>query len=626
MSGDNRTFFIWDARGEYRDLLQLFAPEELVWLEADELGLNPFEVPKDRNGRPVMLPERWINSIREWLRIFWLNEPSLNLLCEILLEEYRRRGLLEDHNGDYPSLSEVIEAIEQISPQRGSDRAKAREKLLDRLKSLRAMLPGLDVKRSRNLALLLERSVILDITGPKDIARPALFALVTMIKAEILGLGPDASITRMEVIDEAHELLGGQTDKRTADLKEGRPSSLLRDLRKTGTCGVAVTHMPADLSPAARGNLGSVVVFRQANRACVREAAGMANVEPWREAEVARLPARHAIARFSRHGDPVYLKVKDARALLPSGLPPPTREEARERSRPVLEAIPYVRNGEQLGAGVDGCLRGAKGSRSETSHVVGGNERGGARPDALGIVTAPEPGTGSDAQPPEGGLYPRELRVFARICERPWELISDRADVLGLDRDGEGDARAKLETCGLTAFAGKVGAKNLLFAPTARGREFARARGLRVASTGKGGEGHAAIVEYTQRSLGRHSPAFRFQRSGVSPTTADVQPDLLLITPGGRSRIPIQACYHNQPDYEAEALLRLHRLALLGPGDANKVDFVLAVAGSKRHKDAIQRALERKNEGTMPGRIVLLDFDSVVDPEFDWAALLEFPF
>ena len=94
-----RTFFVWDARGEYRDLLRLFASEELVWLEADELGLNPFEVPTDRNGKPVMSPERWINSIREWLRIFWLNEPSLNLFCDTLLEEYRRRGILENDNG-----------------------------------------------------------------------------------------------------------------------------------------------------------------------------------------------------------------------------------------------------------------------------------------------------------------------------------------------------------------------------------------------------------------------------------------------------------------------------------------------------------------------------------------------
>jgi hypothetical protein len=94
-----RTFFIWDARGEYRNLLRLFPPEELVWLDADELGINPFEVPAGKDGKPVMSPEKWIGNVREWLRIFWLNEPSLNLLCEVLLDEYQRRGLLEE-NGE----------------------------------------------------------------------------------------------------------------------------------------------------------------------------------------------------------------------------------------------------------------------------------------------------------------------------------------------------------------------------------------------------------------------------------------------------------------------------------------------------------------------------------------------
>jgi hypothetical protein len=214
--------------------------------------------------------------------------------------------------------------------------------------------------------------------------------------------------------------------------------------------------------------------------------------------------------------------------------------------------------------------------------------------------------------------------VFARLAERPWELILDRADALGLDRETEGDARSSLEARGLIALAGKVGAKQRLMEPTARGREFARALGLPVARQEKGSTVHQAIVEYTQLSLGRFSAALRFQRAGVSPTTAGVQPDLLLVCPGG-SRIPVQAMAANQPGYEAAALLRLHRLTQLGSGDADKVDFVLAVAVNKRHRDVVERALERENGGVLPSRVVLMDFDTVVDAGFDWATILEFP-
>ncbi len=529
---------------------------------------------------------------------------------------------------EYPSLSDVIEAVERLNVQKGSDRARAREKLMDRLNSLRSSLPGLDVQRSRSLARLLERSVILDITGTADIGRPVLFGLLTMVKAEVLGSDADAPITRIEVIDEAHELMGGQTDKRTADLKEGKPSSLLRNLRKTGTCGAVITHLPADLAQGARSNLGSVLVLRQGNRNCIRDAAGMLTLEAWLEDEVGRLPNHHAIARFSRHGEPVYLVMKDARGLLPGGSPPPSREQARARSKAVLEAIPFVkRGGPAQPPGVEGFPHagdgmGGPGAGGRAGPVAARDQAS----SAAGKVVAARPFSSAVAAPqsPEGGLHPREKAVFARISERPYELIEDRMDALSLDREVEGDARQKLEACGLIALAGRVGAKNRVFELTARGRELAQAWRLPIARQEKGSVPHEAIVQYTQRSLGRMSPAFRFQRTGVSPTTGGVQPDLLLHLPGG-GRIPIQACCRNQPAYEAAVLLRLHALALLGPGDADRVDFVLAVAVNKRHREAVERALERENGGKAPGRVVLLDFDTVVDPQFDWASVLEMP-
>jgi hypothetical protein len=591
-----RTFLVLDIHGEYRDLLPLYAPEELVWLTADELGLNPFEVPTGEDGKPVMPPDKWINNIRELLRLAWLNEPSLNLLCEVLRDEYRRRGVFEG-SGDWPSISDVIEALQRLSPPRGSDRAKAKDKLLDRLESLRALLPGLDVQKSRDFRKLMGRSVILDLVEVKDIALPVLFAFLVTLLREVFRSEGERGISRMMVMEEAHELLGGQTDRRTADLKESAPSGVLRDLRKTGTSGVVVSQLIQDVTASVRGNLGTVLCLRQGHRQSVREAGAALNLKLWQEDEIAKLPNRHAIARFSRYGDPVYLAVRDARALGLGVSPAPGREEAAERSRPILEAIPFVKRSEPPTA----------------AEAAAGMGAGGAAADG-------EMSAGATAA--DGGLHPREMRVFARITERPWELIEDRMDALGLDRESEGEARAQLEARGLIAFAGTVGAKNRLFELTARGRAFAEERNLAVARGGKGSVVHEAIVEYTQRSLGMHSPGFRFLRAGVSPTTGGVQPDLLLLTPGG-GRIPIQACYRNHAGDEAGALMRLHALAQLGPGDAGRVDFVIAVAANKRHKAALERALQEKNGGRMPARLVLLDFDTVTDPEFDWASVFE---
>jgi hypothetical protein len=493
---------------------------------------------------------------------------------------------------NYPSISDIIEAIQRLSPPKGSDRAKAKDKLLDRLHSLRGQLPGLDVQRSRNFFKLMQHSVILDLSDVRDIALPVLFSLLVTLMREVFRSDGSPEISRMLVIEEAHEYLGGQTDKRTSDLKEGKPSSVLRDLRKTGTCGVVVSQLISDVAASVRGNLGTVICLRQGHRQCIREAAAALNLAPWQEPEIARLPNQHAVARFSCYGEPVYLAVRDARSLFGQGSPPPSREDARARSKQVLEAIPYVAR----------CEPPKLEAEAENSRT----------------------GEGEGLPPAGGGLHPKELRVYSRIASQPWETIENRMDALGFDREAEGEARVKLESRGLIAFAGKVGAKHRLFELTARGREVARVIGLSVAKPGKGSTVHESIVYHVQRSLGRHSAAFRFQRAGVSATLAGVQPDLLLVLPSG-GRIPIQACYANHPDYEAAALLRLHRLSQLGPGDADKVDFVMAIAANRHHKDALERALKRENGGSMPGRVVLLDFDEVVDPEFDWTSVFEMP-
>ncbi len=274
------TFCVFDLHGEYRDLLLLFKPTDVVYLHADEIGLNPLEIPASPDGQHIMSPEKWVNNMREWLRLLWLNEPSLNLFCEILLEEYERRGILKNSD-NYPCISDVIEALERLNLRQGTDRAKARDKLLDRLNSLRSQLPGLDVQRSRNFYKLMQHSVILDLSDTKDVALPVFFAHFLTLLREVFRVGSQPEISRLLVLEEAHAYAGGQMDKRTSDLKEGKPSSFLRDLRKTGTSGVVVSQLISDIATSVRGNLGTVICLRQGHRQCIRDAAAALNLEPW---------------------------------------------------------------------------------------------------------------------------------------------------------------------------------------------------------------------------------------------------------------------------------------------------------------------------------------------------------
>jgi len=582
-SEPQKTFFVWDIHGDYIDLLPLYEPEELIWIPADELGINLLEVPVGPDGRPIMSPEKWISELREWLRLLWLNEPSVNLFCEVLYNEYQKRGILGDGKGEYPSISDIIDAVERLDAPKGSSRAVAKEKLLDRLKSLRALLPGLDVQRSRDINRLFRgRSIILDLQRVKDIALPVLFAYITILFREIFWSDGDPTIHRMEVIEEAHQLLGGFVDKRTSDLNEGIATGILRELRKSGTCGVVISQLVHDLSKSIRGNLGTVFSFRQGDKDCIEHAAAALNLESWQKTELAKLPDRQAIGRFSRYGEPIHIAINDARPLF-AGFRRLSRTEARERSRPVLESMPFVKRNE------------AKANEEEKKV--------------------------NNESAVEGGLPTDELQWYAHFLKMPWELRPDRINDLGMKKDADGRMIAKFEVRGCISCGGTVGAKFKVHRPTARGIQLANKLGLTVSTPRMGSIAHESIIQYTSRSLLDYfslelKEIVQLIREGVFTTTAGVQPDLMVIRGSGQ-RFAMQACYRNQAANEACALLKLHELSLLGPEHADRIEFVLAIAVNKKHKSEIERAIKEKNNGVIPQKICLLDFDSMLDANWD---------
>lgn len=188
---------------------------------------------------------------------------------------------------------------------------------------------------------------------------------------------------------------------------------------------------------------------------------------------------------------------------------------------------------------------------------------------------------------------------------------------LGLDRDCESRIRGKLELLKLIASAGKIGAKNLLFEPSDHGREVARKLGLPVAdSTGKGGLIHWSIEKYTLKSLKKCFPDIRLKRENTS-LLPGVQPDITGTFPDGR-RIVLQACCKNAAAYEADVFLKLCGLAQGVTQAIHRIAAVVGVAVNKTHRNAIARAVRQRNNGRMPGALVLLDFDTMMDSNFDW--------
>ena len=305
------TFLILDLHGEYRDLMHFFSPEEMVWITPDDLKLNPFEVPLGADGRRVMPPEKWVGNLKEWVRGSWLGEVSVNFFGRVVTKVYKDRGIF-DGSDNWSSLSDILEAADLEDAPKGSDKAKAKEKTIDRLSMVRSTLPGLDVRKSRNVHQLFDQhSVIMDMTEVRDSALPLLFNFLIILLTASFTHEQDEPIRRLFIMEEANLYLGGHIDRRMGDLKESAGTGVLRSLRKAGFCGVVVNQLVSDLAPAVIGNLSSVICMRLAQRACISRAGSALGLERWQERELSRLPAREAVMRVSRHPDPIHLLVKD---------------------------------------------------------------------------------------------------------------------------------------------------------------------------------------------------------------------------------------------------------------------------------------------------------------------------
>ncbi|MFW6106549.1 MAG: ATP-binding protein [bacterium] len=625
----NAQFIVLDMHGEYSDLVTAMPAGKVILVDPDQIGLNPFEVPKLADGRLCMSPEKWLGLVRELLRLMWLNEPSLNLFAEVLLRLYRQRGVLNGGRS-YPRISDVLGVLDTMDPKRGSDRAYARGKLLDRLGSMRAMLPGLDVHCSRNLhKLFWEHSVVLNMSQTSDVALPVLFNSLMNALTMAFRATPGEPVRHMIVLEEAHLLLGGQVNRRTADLRENRGVAVLRFLRKAGITAVVANQLVSDLDPAVLGNIGTVFCFRLTQRRCIAQAASMLGLKQWAQRELALLPRGEVIARLSRYAHPIHLKVDDAGDLARHA---GDEQAAREASRRILDEIPYVvSQPPSMGTLWDDD---ASGDAVTSRGRVGEAAAPAATPQASGAVGSPasaatgtrgEGGTSQAGKPACKAceslglaLDRKQHRVLTDICEHPASMIQERCDRLHMPRETESTERRALMTQGLIELAGSLGNKRLLFRPTDKGREWAEAHGLKLPKY------HASVLhEYIRRKaeqrLAEAAPGTKFVQHGAGEP-AGVRPDSVAQLPGKEGhRVVIQAVVAHNPKGEAANLLKLCERR----DGAGWVDLVLSVASKRSVQHRVEEAVKELNAGQLPANLVFVDAESLMDPACDLTWVLE---
>jgi len=588
---------ILDVADEYGWLTRLFGPDRLLVLSARRFPLALFGQPPGTHVAAMAWLSRVVGALRE---CWYLRDGSCNLLLKTVGDMYAERGLLTGSEGSL-TVTDVFQALVSRKFSAQSRHAGYLETLVNRFQGLALSFPGMNALRGVPPGEVLGRSLLVRMAdlsvGEIEVFSTVFVSWLTaFLEGELR-----AETTAVLVMEEAH-LLASRQKMARFDLGEPLAVRTLRTARKFGLAVVVVDQVPSELPAAVLGNTQSRIVFRLTNYPCIRAVAYSMGLDRDQEAALAGLPRRRAVVQAGSLAKPFLMEVVE--------IPPrerPSPEELDERERESLVLLDH-----QMPEG-----------------------------DAQPVIVGPRPGARPAKENSElgGDLH----RVLVRICEFPYELITERCEALALERAREFRARQALERLGLVELGDTIGARSQLFVPTSKGREWAERLRLPIHRY-KSGIGHESILRRVRQSLGDALPEMRFVSEGEGLGVGSVQPDLVAQVPGTgdgeRRTVAIQVACSNKPRYEAAKALELARIPF--------VDAVVVVARSKAVRDAVVRAVGRlahpgsghdeSGQGSEEGadraeldrvsdegearKIGVIDIETCLEPGYRWRELV----
>ncbi len=241
-------FLIIDHHNEYLDLLEYLGSEVNV-LDAEKASINPL----DLEGRSPR--QRAIELADIIQSIFNLGYIQRNTLEEIILETYRRRGILEENESTWslqpPTFYDVLRTLDELIETSPSEQYKA---MLERIRPyIRMLLSNVFLETRLSLSELLEKpSIILLATLPSDQARALyLDTLLYKIVNTMYSMGHKKTVI---VVDEAHHLFRRTRSKTLI-------SRLLMESRKYGLGLIVIVQQPLDVNESVILNSYTRIVF-----------------------------------------------------------------------------------------------------------------------------------------------------------------------------------------------------------------------------------------------------------------------------------------------------------------------------------------------------------------------------
>ena len=283
-----------DWKRGYRDLLDLYPKLRVYTVGRDiaPLRFNPLIPPKGCE------PHIWIKLIVDVIASAYLGgEGVISLLVAGLDHLYREAGIFDQQNTYWPTVKDLLAWLRSTKLK---GRAAMWQASAERI--LLAMTYGefgavLNTNDNSHIAELLDHHVILEMDGLSSSSDKVMFseAMTLYLYRYRLARGPQAKLTNMIILEEAHNLLL----KKSSESRESVLETSIRMIRQYGMGYVFVDQSASLLSQVAFANSYATIALSQKLRSDVQTISGAMNLADDQKQALNTLPVGTAVVRLA---------------------------------------------------------------------------------------------------------------------------------------------------------------------------------------------------------------------------------------------------------------------------------------------------------------------------------------
>jgi excisionase family DNA binding protein len=320
--------WFFDFEDEYSELYTE-NPEDFYALEPGNIKINLFQNPP--NTRPVEWFEKLMNVLRESL---YLRDGSINMIGEILFQQYKMRGVLEGGT-NYPGLKDIYRELNKLRFRINSRNAGYWESLNNRFSDL-VKLPMFDCRQGLDFPMLMKKPVVFKLGGLSDYHQNLFVNHILTYISSYRERMDDKELLVL-LLDEGHRIVNYEKARR-ADLAEPISFECARNFRKRGVSLILSDQVPSLIPASWMGNLGTRLVLRLSHGGCIKAISDALALGQEQRMFIPELPRRTALVHYLGWSKPFLIQIPelqferaDKRRI---------REFMEERSRG-LRYVPY---------------------------------------------------------------------------------------------------------------------------------------------------------------------------------------------------------------------------------------------------------------------------------------------